>query len=163
MWLCIFTGRPFEDTFESTQRRKVKQMQQEWVCIFRGRPFENTQWGKDNPMKLHNYCILNAQRKTKSEILNPKIKIQDAIWIPKCAIWFFWWDHVSSKIKYLNRVPSAFLDVYLSKLAHHHRVKSSWQSQEIKMIFFCCKISSVQRYVGSHWFLIADNSGQLAV
>ena len=70
--------------------------------------------------------------KAKSEILNPKIKIQKA----KNKIQFeiqtaqfnsssFWRDHVSSMIKYMNRVPSAFLDVYLSKLAHHHRVKSS--------------------------------------
>ena len=27
MWLCILSGRQFEDTFENAQRRKVEQMQ----------------------------------------------------------------------------------------------------------------------------------------
>ena len=33
MWLCILTGRQFEDTFENAQWRKDKQMQPIWLCI----------------------------------------------------------------------------------------------------------------------------------
>ena len=32
-WLCILSGRHFEDTFEETQRRKAKQMQPMRLCI----------------------------------------------------------------------------------------------------------------------------------
>ena len=46
MWLCIFSGRQFEETFENTRRRKIKQMQPVWLCIFSGRPFANAPWGK---------------------------------------------------------------------------------------------------------------------
>ena len=42
MWLCIFSGRQFEETFENTQWRKVKQMQPMWLYIFSGRQFEDT-------------------------------------------------------------------------------------------------------------------------
>ena len=42
MWLCIIKGRPFEDTHENAQWRKVKQMQPVWLCIFSGRQFEDT-------------------------------------------------------------------------------------------------------------------------
>ena len=42
MWLCLFSGRRFEDTFQKAQRRKVKQMQPMWLCIFWSRPFEKT-------------------------------------------------------------------------------------------------------------------------
>ena len=81
---------------------------------------------------------LNTQfkmEKAKSEILNPKIKIQKA----KNKIQFeiqtaqfnsssFWRDHVSSMIKYLNRVRSALLDVLLSKVAHPDSAKISKSS-----------------------------------
>ena len=33
VWLCIFSGRPFEDTFENAQSRKVKQMQPMQLCV----------------------------------------------------------------------------------------------------------------------------------
>ena len=42
VWLCILSCRQFEDTFENTQWRKVKQMQSVWLCIFSGRQFEDT-------------------------------------------------------------------------------------------------------------------------
>ena len=61
VWLCLFLGRQFEDTFENTQWRKAKQMQPMRLCLFWGRrfedTFENTQWRKvtKNPMKLHKF------------------------------------------------------------------------------------------------------------
>ena len=42
MLLCILTSRRFEETFENTHWRKVKQMQPMWFCIFSGRWFEET-------------------------------------------------------------------------------------------------------------------------
>ena len=33
LWLCIISGRSFEDTHENTHWRKVKQMQPVWLCI----------------------------------------------------------------------------------------------------------------------------------
>ena len=60
MWLCIFWGRPFEETFENAQWRKVKQMQPVWLCLCVCMQFEDTfekaQWRKVkqmHPMWLH--------------------------------------------------------------------------------------------------------------
>ena len=59
MWLCILSGRWFEETFENTQWRKVKQMQPMWLCLFSGRPFEDTfenaQWKKSNKCNQCDY------------------------------------------------------------------------------------------------------------
>ena len=50
MLLCIFSGRPFEDTFKSAQWRKVKQVQPMRLYIFSSTQFEDTlenaQWAK---------------------------------------------------------------------------------------------------------------------
>ena len=55
MWLCIFLCKRFEDTFEYTQWRKIKQMQPMWLCLFSGKSFEdtfeNTQWRKIKQMQ----------------------------------------------------------------------------------------------------------------
>ena len=40
--LSIFPYRHVEDSFGNAQRRKVEQMQWVWLCIFSGRPFEDT-------------------------------------------------------------------------------------------------------------------------
>ena len=62
MWLCLLSCRPFEDTFENTQWREVKQMQPMWLCLFSGRrfeeTFENTQWGKVKQMQPVWLCLL---------------------------------------------------------------------------------------------------------
>ena len=50
VWLCILSGRQFEDTFENSQRRKVIQMQPMWLCILSGRQFEDT---FDGPSLTH--------------------------------------------------------------------------------------------------------------
>ena len=42
VWLCIFSGRWFEETFDNIQWRKVQQMQPMWLCIFSGRQFEDS-------------------------------------------------------------------------------------------------------------------------
>ena len=46
VWLCILTGKRFEDTFEKAQWRKIKQMQPMWLCILSRKhlkyTFENT-------------------------------------------------------------------------------------------------------------------------
>ena len=53
MW-CILSYWQFEDSFEYTQWRIVKQMQSVWLYILRGRQleetFENTQWRKVKQM-----------------------------------------------------------------------------------------------------------------
>ena len=41
MQICVLTGRRFEETFENTQCRKVKQMQPMQLCIFSCRQFED--------------------------------------------------------------------------------------------------------------------------
>ena len=64
MWLCLFSGRQFEGTFENAQWRKVKQMQPMSLCILKERPFketfENTQWRKVKQMQPMWLCILSG-------------------------------------------------------------------------------------------------------
>ena len=66
MWLCIISGMKFEDTFESTQQGKVKQMQPMWLCMHRSKcfdeTFENTHWGKAKQLQPVLLYILWGQQ-----------------------------------------------------------------------------------------------------
>ena len=42
VWLCILSGRQFEDTYEDSQWRKVKQMQPVRICMLWSKCFEET-------------------------------------------------------------------------------------------------------------------------
>ena len=70
MGLCLFSGRQFEDTFENTLCRKVKQMQMQPMCLylFSSRlfeeTFENWQWRKSNKCNQ-----LSAREEEKSGCL----------------------------------------------------------------------------------------------
>ena len=70
MWLCIFWGRHFEETYENPQWRKVIQMQPMWLCIFWGRHFEetyeNAQWRKIKQMQSMWLCIFSGRRFEKT-------------------------------------------------------------------------------------------------
>ena len=61
MWLCLFSGRQFEDTLENAQWRKVK-LQQMWLCFLWDWHFENK---FDNTHKYvcpnddHHHIIIN--------------------------------------------------------------------------------------------------------
>ena len=65
MWLCLFSCRQFEDTFEKAQWRKVKQMQPMRLCLFSGKRFEetfkNAQWRKVEQMQPMRLCILSSR------------------------------------------------------------------------------------------------------
>ena len=54
MWLCILSGRWFENTHENAHWRKIEQMQPMQLCVFSVRQFENTfenaQWRKAKRM-----------------------------------------------------------------------------------------------------------------
>ena len=61
VWICVFSRRPFEDTFKNAQWRKVKQLQPVWICILQSKFFEETcektQWGKiDQAGVFHRIC-----------------------------------------------------------------------------------------------------------
>ena len=66
MWICIQIRKRSESTFESTQRRKAKQMQPMWLCILSCRrfeeTFENTQWRRAKQMQPMWLCILSDRR-----------------------------------------------------------------------------------------------------
>ena len=65
MWLCIFLGKQFEDTFENTQWRKIKQMQKVWLFILLCKQFEDTfenaQWRKVKQMQPVWLCIISGR------------------------------------------------------------------------------------------------------
>ena len=66
MWLWVFAGRQFEDTFENAQWRKVKQMQPMWLCIILCKrseeTFENAQWRKVTQMQPMWVCIFTGMQ-----------------------------------------------------------------------------------------------------
>ena len=66
MWLCVLSGKQYEDSFENTQRRKTKQMQLMWLCIFTGRPFEDTSESKRRrkvkQMQTMQLCLFSGKR-----------------------------------------------------------------------------------------------------
>ena len=57
MWLCFFLDRLFEETFENTQWRKVKQMQPMRLCFFK---FENAHWYKSYECNQCDYASSQA-------------------------------------------------------------------------------------------------------
>ena len=108
MWLCIFSRKRFEETFENAQRRKVKQVQPMWVCIVSGNPFEdsfeNTQRGKVKPTnwaiwkrKQCNENDTNFYQGLRSTAI---IKYFEIIWFLYClasrrlSMFIFWKDSI---------------------------------------------------------------------
>ena len=91
MWLRIFSGRQFEETFENAQWGKAKQMQPMWLCILSGRPFEVTfedaQWRKVEQMQPVRLCILSGRqfKDTFEDAQWGKIEQMQPVWI--CIIW----------------------------------------------------------------------------
>ena len=58
MWVCIFSCRQFEDTFENTQWRKAMEVQPMWLCVLLFTPFEvafkiTYWWRKDKQKERH--------------------------------------------------------------------------------------------------------------
>ena len=64
--LCFFFCKPFKDTFENIQRRKVKPMQPKWLCIYSSRrfeeTFEDTQWREVKQMQPVWLCMLSRKQ-----------------------------------------------------------------------------------------------------
>ena len=88
----ILTGRPFEDSFENPQWRKVKQMQPLWFCLLSGRKFEdifeNAQWRRTQQMQSMWVCILR-RRPFEHSFKNTqwrKVKQMQPVWL--CILWF---------------------------------------------------------------------------
>ena len=87
MWLCLFSGKQFEDTFENAHWRKVKQMQPMWLCLFSGRQFEetfeNAQWSRIIQMQPMWVCIFSG-RQFEETFENPqwrKVKPMQPMWL----------------------------------------------------------------------------------
>ena len=66
VWLRIFSGRPFEDTYENAQWWKVQQMQPVWLCLhwskFFEEPCEKTHWTKVKQMQLVWFCVFSRKQ-----------------------------------------------------------------------------------------------------
>ena len=58
--------RQFEETFENTQWRKVKQKQTMPLCLISGKPFEeifeNAHWGKVKQMQPMQICFISCRQ-----------------------------------------------------------------------------------------------------
>ena len=65
-WLCIFSGRWSEETFENTQWRKNQEVQPVWICLFWSNQleetFEDTQWRKVKQMQPKWLCIFSGSQ-----------------------------------------------------------------------------------------------------
>ena len=91
VWLCILSGKQFEDTFEETQWRKVKQMQPVWLCIlwskFIAETFENPQWRKVEQMQPMRLCLFSGRQfeYTSENAQWGKVKQMQPVWL--CLLW----------------------------------------------------------------------------
>ena len=91
VWLCNQLCKRFEDTFESAQWRKVKQMQPVWFCILSSGQFEdtfeNTQWRKDKQMQPVWFCIVWGRQfeETFENTQWRKDKQMQPVWL--CMLW----------------------------------------------------------------------------
>ena len=85
VWLCVCSGRQFEETFENTQWRKAKQMQPMWLCILPDRQFEGTfekaQWRKAKQMQPMWLCILLCKQfgETFENTQSGKVKLKSQL------------------------------------------------------------------------------------
>ena len=88
VWFCFLVSKQFEDFFENTQWRKVKQMLPMWLRIISG--------------SIWKRIVEKIQRNVASVILHP---IRQAIWGP---IWIFkFWQLLEKKSKQIK--PACFL------------------------------------------------------
>ena len=92
MWICLFSGRHFEETLKNAQWRKVKQMQPMWLCIHSSRQFEdsfeNTQWRKVIQMQPVWLCCISTIQfeETFENAQKPgKAKQMQQMWL--CICW----------------------------------------------------------------------------
>ena len=91
MWLCILSGRRFEETFENAQWRKIKQMHPMWLCLFSGKQFEDTyenaQWGKAKQMQPMWLCLFSGRRfeETFKNTQWRKVKQMQPMWLCLCS------------------------------------------------------------------------------
>ena len=104
MWLCMLWSKFFEDTYEKTQWKKVKQTQPMWLCLFSGRPFEDTfehaQWRKVEQMQQVWFYVLSG-RQFEETFENPqwrKVKQMQPVWFCK----MFSPDNICIKYSYIS-------------------------------------------------------------
>ena len=82
---------PAKDTLETTQWRKVKQMQPVWICLFSSRQFEetfeNTKWGQGKQMQPMWLCVLLCKRfeVTFKNSQRRKVEQMQPVWL--CILW----------------------------------------------------------------------------
>ena len=104
MRLCILLCNRFEETFENTQWRKVKQMQPVSLCILWCRQFEETfenpQWRKVKQMQPMHLCILWGKRleETFENTQWGKAKQMQPVWFCK----MFSPDNICIKYSYIS-------------------------------------------------------------
>ena len=105
MWLCFFLDRLFEETFENTQWRKVKQMQPMRLCFFK---FENAHWYKSYECNQCDYAFSRQEiwgHIWKRTLEKSQINATNAtMHLLGQAIWGDIWKHTMEKSQ--TNVPS---------------------------------------------------------
>ena len=91
MWLCIIPCRQFDETFENTQWRKVKQMQSMRLCIISSKLFEDAFKKPSKISKKCNQCgfaslWVNALRKHMEMHINAW-NYENMIWLMQSTLY----------------------------------------------------------------------------
>ena len=162
MWLYLYSGKQFEEAFENTQWRKIKQMQSVWFCNPSGRKsegsFENTQWRKAKQMQPVWLCILwcrqfeetfeNTQCRKVTNATMP-LHHRQAIWkiIWKYTIWGDAWKQ-KTKINGTWHPPEKLLESFFVAVFLISRT-SEYRSTN-RNSFVVVDMSDIARYMHPH-------------
>ena len=98
MWLCFYSGKRFEATFENAQWRKVKQMQPMRLCLLSGKWFEekfkDAQWKKVKQIQPMRLCLLSGKwfEETFKDAQWRKVKHTQLMRLCH-VIWIYIWKH----------------------------------------------------------------------
>ena len=137
MWLCILSGRQFEETHENAQWEKLKQMQPMWLCILSDRPFEetheNAQWRKVKQMQPMWLCIFSGRQFEDTHAI-PKSR--------KIPVFYF----QKSRYRYLSPIP-----VYRYFPVYRRGLLSSLSSKPSSLLFLPFPFKSGSTMTATRW------------
>ena len=82
MWLCIFSGRPFEDTFENSQRKKSNKCNQcDFASFLTGNLRTHLKTHSGEKLNKCDQCHFASSQETFENAQRRKVKQMQSMWL----------------------------------------------------------------------------------